>query len=222
MLKLLIIFTSAILIGWEYPNSITSENCIDIERYNYIPIGELDLYKIRSDFMTVIIQDTIYFKYSSNQKGRFLYVLHNPTDTITNRIIFLSNSISCYRFINDFKVSSFPEIKYKNVKVIYFMDSTLKVKYVRNALQGEFPYASKVVKRNESEYEVFVGVEHPKTKNIFDSTTTKNFLPISIILPHMNESYIPYLWILEQEVPNLLLYEYNEDKVRRLYDVFKL
>jgi hypothetical protein len=77
------------------------------------------------------------------------------------------------------------------------------------------------VKRNEREYEVLVGVEHPKTKNIFDSTTTYNFLPISILLPHINESYIPYLWLIKEEIPNVLLYEYHEDKIRRLYDVFK-
>jgi hypothetical protein len=221
MLQLLILFTSAILTGWEYPKSITSENNIDIERYVYIPISELDLYKIRSDFMTVINQDTIYFKYSLNQKSRVLYVLQNPNDTITNRIIFLANSISCYRFKNEFKVSSFPEIKSKNVNVVYFMEPTLKVKYVRNAMQGEFFYASKIIKRNEREYELLVGVEYPKTKNIFESTTVNNFIPISIILPHLNEAYIPYLWILEEEVPNILLYEYSEDKIRRLNDVFK-
>jgi hypothetical protein len=50
MLKLLILNLGAILMGWEYPKSITSENHIDINRYNYISISELDLYEIRSDF----------------------------------------------------------------------------------------------------------------------------------------------------------------------------
>ena len=90
--------------GWEFPKSITSENHIDINRYNYISIGELDLNEIRSDFMTVINQDTIYFKYSFDQKSRFFYVLQNPNDTNTNLIVSLNNSITSYRFKDEIKV----------------------------------------------------------------------------------------------------------------------
>jgi hypothetical protein len=40
-------------------------------------------------------------------------------------------------------------------------------------------------------------------------------------LPHMDSDYIPYIWIMDFTVLNMLLYEYHEDKMERLYDAFR-
>jgi hypothetical protein len=218
MIKSLILYASTILIGWECPTSTTFKKYEDIDGYKYISLVDLDLNKVKSDFVTVIYQDSVYFKYSFNQKSRFFYVSYFPNDTIANTVVVLNNSLSIYRFSDWIKVSPSPKINYSEVKLVYFIDSALRVKYVRYLAKGEILYTSSIVKRNDSEYEILVGIEYPRIDSVF-ADNKDNFLPISIHLAPISQDYVPYFWLFDRgETPNVLLWEYHENKIERLLD----